>query len=190
MREERLRYAAGRLSAIDATRISGEDEDNEYTQLLQLGLDEFTTYVEVITHYRIKFHRQYLTECLDTLLLKNRAGAMIAQPRGGDRRFTLDSRLLEVLLQLSLLKADTSDRFSTASLRVDEFLGILRDRYGLYIDQLPEGDGLGPAIVTDHAALRENRTAFISRLREIGFYSDLSDAYLTQTITPRYTVEA
>ena len=50
-------------------------------------MDEFTTYVEVITHYRVKFHRQYLTECLDTLLLKNRPGAMIAQPRGGQRRF-------------------------------------------------------------------------------------------------------
>lgn len=190
MREDRLRYAAGRLSAIDATRTPGGDDDREYTQLLQLGLDEFTTYVELITHYRVKFHRQYLTECLDTLLLKNRPGAMIAQPRGGARRFTLDSRLLEVLLQLSLLEADASDRFSTASLRVDEFLRILRERYGLYIDQLPDGDGFGSAIVTDHAALRENRTAFISRLREIGFYSDLSDAYLTQTITPRYTIEA
>ena len=67
---------------------------------------------------------------------------------------------------------------------------ILRDRYGLYIDQLPDGDGFGPAIVTDHAALRENRAAFIARLREIGFYSDLSDAYLTQTITPRYIIKA
>ena len=40
----------------------------------------------------------------------------------------------------------------------------------------------------DHAALRDNRAAFTARLREIGFYSDLSDAYLTQTITPRYTI--
>ena len=61
----------------------------------------------MITHYRVKFHRQYLTECLDTLLLKNRPGAMIAQPRSGARRFTLDSRLLEVLLQLSLLSPDS-----------------------------------------------------------------------------------
>ena len=80
--------------------------------------------------------------------------------------------------------------FHTASLRIDEFLGILRDRYGLRIDQLPDGDGFGSAIVTDHAALQENRAAFIARLREIGFYSDQSDAYLTQTITPRYTIEA
>ena len=44
-------------------------------------MDEFTTYIEVVTHYRVKFHRQYLTDCLDSLLLKNRPGAMIAQPR-------------------------------------------------------------------------------------------------------------
>lgn len=186
-RKERTTYAAGRLTAIEASRPSDEDEDPAVAQLLQLGLDEFTTYVEVVTHYRVKFHRQYLTECLDTLLLKNRPGAMIAQPRNGTRRFTLDSRLLEVLLQLSLLSPDS---FETVPLRVDEFLAILRDRYGLYIDQLPEGDGFGPAIITDHAALRDNRAAFIARLREIGFYSDLSDAYLTQTITPRYIIAA
>lgn len=188
-RKERLTYAAGRLTAIEeAARSAGEDEDAALTQVLQLGLDEFTTYIEVIMHYRVKFHRQYLTECLDTLLLKNRSGAMIAQPRSGKRRFVLDSRLVEVLLQLSLLATDQPLHFHTASIRVDEFLGILRDRYGLYIDQLPGGYGFGPAIVTDHAALRENRAAFISRLREIGFYSDLSDAYLTQTITPRYAI--
>ena len=106
------------------------------------------------------------------------------------RRFTLDSRLLEVLLQLSLLDVDSQHGFYTRSLRIDEFLGLLRERYGLCIDRLPDGDGFGPAIVTDHAALRENRAAFVARLREIGFYSDLSDAYLTQTITPRYTIEA
>jgi len=188
-REQRLRYAAGRLSAIDSAR-EGDENDPGYAELLQLGADEFTTYIEVITYYRVKFHRQYLIECLDSLLLKNRHGAMIAQPRLGERRFTLDSRLLEVLLQICLLNAESPVSFRTDSLRIDEFLAILRERYGLCVDRLPDGDGFGPAIVTDHAALRENRVAFVARLREIGFYSDLSDAYLTQTITPRYTIEA
>jgi hypothetical protein len=186
-REERLRYAGGRLSAIEDAR-DREAEDPEYDQILQLGTDEFTTYVEVVTHFRVRFHRKYLTECLDTLLLKNRPGSMIAQPRGGHRRFVLDSRLLEVLLQLSLLGVTRHGTFETRSLRIDEFLDLLRDRYGLHIDRLPDGDGFGPAIVTDHAALRHNRAAFVARLREIGFYSELSDAYLTQTITPRYTI--
>jgi hypothetical protein len=187
-REERVRYAAGRLTAIESSRSPGEEEDPAHAQLLELGLDEFTTYIEVITAYRVAFHRKYLIECLDSLLLKNRPGAMIAQPRRGERRFVLDSRLLEVLLQLSLLRPDSQLRFYTASLRVDEFLGVLRERYGLYIDRLPDGDGFGPATITDHAALRANTAAFIARLREIGYYSDLSDAYLTQTITPRYTI--
>jgi hypothetical protein len=186
-REERLRYAGGRLTVIGDAR-DPDAEDPEYDQLLQLGTDDFTTYVEVITHFRVKFHRKYLTECLDTLLLKNRSGSMIAQPRGGQRRFILDSRLLEVLLQLSLLGVDPRGTFHTRSLRIDEFLDLLRERYGLYVDRLPDGDGFGQAIVTDHAALRDNRAAFTARLREIGFYSDLSDAYLTQTITPRYTI--
>ena len=143
-RKDRATYAAGRLTAIAAARAPGEDEDPALTQLLQLGLDEFTTYVEVVTHYRVKFHRQYLRECLDTLLLKNRPGAMIAQPRGGERRFVLDSRLLEVLLQLALLVPDDQLNFRTQPLRVDQFLDILRQRYGLYIDRLPEGTASVP----------------------------------------------
>ena len=188
-RQERKAYANARLIAIDTARDTGED-DPVVTQLLQLGMDEFTTYIEVITHYRVGFHRRYLIDCLDSLLLKNRPGAMIAQPRLGARRFILDSRMLEVLLQLALLRGteDNKADLRTSPLRVDEFMGILRDRYGLYIDELPAGDGFGPAIVTEHTALRENRNAFIARLREIGFYSDLSDAYLAQTITPRYTI--
>ena len=87
-------------------------------------MDEFTTYIEVITHYRVGFHRRYLIDCLDSLLLKNRPGAMIAQPRLGARRFILDSRMLEVLLQLALLRGteDNKADLRTSPLRVDEFI--------------------------------------------------------------------
>lgn len=187
-KEERDRFAGGRLAVIESSRDADAETDAEVEQILHLGLDDFTAYIEVITAYRVAFHRKYLTGCLDSLLLKNRPGAMIAQPRRGDRRFILDSRLLEVLLQLSLLRLGDDGEFYTASLRVDEFLTILRERYGLHIDRLPSGDGFGRPTIDDHAALRANTDAFTARLREIGFYSDMSDAYLTQTITPRYTV--
>ncbi|SFO15562.1 hypothetical protein SAMN04489713_104309 [Actinomadura madurae] len=187
-REERDRFAGGRLAVIEGTRTSDADTDREIEQILQLGLDDFTAYIQIITAYRVGFHRKYLTGCLDSLLLKKRPGALIAQPRGGDRRFVLDSRLLEVLLQLSLLKQGDDGEYYTAALRVDEFLDILRERYGLYIDRLPAGDGFARSTIDQQAAFRANVGAFTARLREIGFYSDLSDAYLTQTITPRYTV--
>lgn len=185
--EELEQFAGARISRILDTNDAAEDNDPA-APIRELGLDEFTTYIEMITTYRVGFHLGYLRECLDSLLLKNRPGALIDQPKKGRRRFILDSRLLEVLLQIALLRQDETGQLATASLRVDEFLGILRYRYGLHIDRLPTGDGFGKADITDQAALRDNIRAFTARLREIGFYSDLSDAYVTQTITPRYIV--
>jgi len=79
--------------------------------------------------------------------------------------------------------------YHTAPLRIEEVLLFLRERYGLYIDRLPPGDGFGTPSIQDRAALRENVVAFTARLREIGFYRDLSDAYVTQTVTPRYVID-
>ena len=79
-----------------------------------MGLGDFDTYIEMLVALRGGFHRQYITECLDSLLLKNRAGAVIAQPRmkNAPRRFVLDSRLLEVLLQIAVLKPGGAARLS------------------------------------------------------------------------------
>ena len=52
------------------------------------------------------------------------------------------------------------------------------------------GDGFGTPSINDLAALRQNRRDFESRLWEIGFFRDLSDAFVTQTIAPRYTISA
>ena len=186
-RAERDQFAGARLARV-LEGIQGPDGnlDPQTADLVGLGLDPFTTYIEVITANRVAFHRKYLTQCLDTLLLKNRPGALVAQPRRGERRFVLDSRLVEVLLQLALLRPDGHGGLQTVPLRVDEFLAILKDRYGLYIDEFPPADDLGRPGIADQAALRDNRAAFVARLREIGFYADLSDAYVTQTIMPRY----
>ena len=79
--------------------------------------------------------------------------------------------------------------YHTEPLRIEEVLLFLRERYGLYIDRLPPGDGFSAPSIQDRVALRENVVAFTARLREIGFYRDLSDAYVTQTVTPRYVID-
>jgi hypothetical protein len=178
--------AIGLDRVLTALRGPDDDLDPQTADLVALGLDPFTTYIEVVTAQRVAFHRKYLTECLDTLLLKSRPGALVTQPRRGERRFVLDSRLVEVLLQLALLGNDRQGALRTVPLRVDEFLTVLKSRYGLFIDEFPPGDDLGRPGIAERAALRENRVAFVDRLREIGFYADLSDAFITQTITPRY----
>jgi|GEM_PF-206804 len=156
-----------------------------------MGLDAFGTYIEILMALRGPSHRTEIAACIDSLLLKNRPGALVAQSGTramSSRRFILDSRLLEVLLQLAVLRPGGRLGYHSRELRVDELSAFLRKRYGLYIDRLPGDDGFRDPSITDHKALRSNLQAFTSRLRKIGFYHDLSDAYLTQTITPRYQV--
>ncbi|MBK8463952.1 MAG: hypothetical protein IPL36_13360 [Nigerium sp.] len=170
------------------TLIEGTDDgDPEIDRVTAMGLEDFDAYIEILMAYRGKYHRQYITECLDSLLLKNRATGLLAQSRakGSPRRFVLGSRLLEVLLQVAVL-SDDRGHFTTRDVPIEGLLGILRNRYGLYIDRLPPGQD---ATILDQRALRLNVEAFKRRLREIGFYDDLSDAYVTQKVSPRYTIQ-
>ncbi len=194
LKAEREKFFGQRVSSLveETSGANDAELDPELKAVIEMGLPEFDAYIEMIVALRGRFHRQYIVECLDSLLLKNRAGASLAQGRtkNAPRRFVLDSRLLEVLLQIAVLKPGGAEGFHTGELRVDELLVFLRERYGIYIDQLPRGDGFTTTSIEDRRALRDNVRAFTGRLREVGFYRDLSDAYVTQTITPRYRIAA
>jgi hypothetical protein len=194
LKAEREKFFGQRISSLVEETSGAKDAelDPELKAVTEMRLSEFDTYIEMIVALRGRFHRQYIVECLDSLLLKNRAGAALAQGRtkNAPRRFVLDSRLLEVLLQIAVLKPGGAEGFHTGELRVDELLVFLRERYGIHIDQLPRGDGFSTTSIEDRHALRENVRAFTGRLREVGFYRDLSDAYVAQTITPRYRIAA
>lgn len=194
LKAEREKFFGQRVSSLVEETSGAKDAelDPEVKAVTEMGLSEFDAYIEMIVALRGPFHRKYLTQCIDSLLLKNRPGAFVAQGRTKDapRRFVLDSRLLEVLLQLAVLKPGGAAGFHTGELRVDELLVFLRERYGIFIDQLPRGDGFATTSIEDRRALRDNVRSFTGRLREVGFYRDLSDAYVTQTITPRYRIAA
>jgi len=189
---ERDKFFGQRVYGLiqDSSGAGDSDLDPEIKAVAEMDLPEFDTYIEMIIALRGGFHRQYIIECMDALLLKNRPGALLAQGRtkNAPRRFVLDSRLLEVLLQIAVLRPGGNLGYHTGELRINDLMVFLRERYGLYIDQLPRGDGFAAPSISDRQALRENSKAFLSRLREIGFYRDLSDAYVTQTITPRYQI--
>lgn len=192
LKAEREKFFGQRVSGLVEETSGAKDAelDPEVKAVTEMGLSEFDAYIEMIVALRGPFHRKYVTQCLDSLLLKNRAGALITQGRTKEapRRFVLDSRLLEVLLQIAVLKQGTDGGFHTGEMRVDELLVFLRERYGIFIDQLPRGDGFATTSIEDRRALRDNVRAFTGRLREVGFYRDLSDAYVTQTITPRFRI--
>lgn len=188
--QNRSAYFSSRLSRmVEDAGINSDELDPEIREAMAMELDDFNKFIEILMAYRGKYHRQYITECLDSLLLKNKENGLLAQPRtkGSPRRFVLGSKLLEVLLQVAVL-TQNGGRFVTREVRIEELLSFLKNRYGLYIDRLPE-NGQANSSILDRRALRLNLEAFKRRLREIGFYEDLSDAYITQKVSPRYTID-
>lgn len=179
------------LDASLSTANEQEDIPPEIQALASLGMDEFSTYNEILLYIQGNTIRSGAVKNLDSLMLKNKAGALLSQAQGtqAPRRFILDSRLLEVLLQLAVLIPDQQQGFHTTQLRIDELLTWLKNRYGIHIDTLPEDDEVTDENINTRKALRDNTLGFKKRLREIGFYNDLSDAYITQTVSPRYVIK-
>jgi hypothetical protein len=187
-------FGARNAAALDSSVSSAKDKDDippEIHSIARLGLSEFETYIEILLFVQGNTIRSGLVKNLDSFMLKNKPGALLQQRGGaqGTRRFVLDGRLLEVLLQLAVLSPGGGLGFHTRELRVDQLLEFLRERYGICIDQLPTTDQFCDESIDVSKALRANMNGFKRRLREIGFYKDLSDAYVTQTVSPRYVIE-
>lgn len=190
-RSERDAYFKMRLAGLLETSSGGsKDRAPEIEAVIDMGLSDFDTFIEIIVGLEAPGRRRNIVTALDSLMMKNDQGALLAQPRvsKSKRRIVLDSRLLEVLLQIAVLRPEGDYGFHTTEMRIEEVLQFLRERYGIYVDRLPPKDGFGEASITDREALRENAAAFKNRLREVGFYRDLSDAYVTQTVKPRYSI--
>jgi hypothetical protein len=185
---ERDGYFKMRLAGLlEGTSGEARDEvDPEVRLVTEMGLPDLDMFIEILMALRGPYHRRYITEFLDSVFKRGEAGVM-HQSKGSPRRFHIGSLLLEVLLQIAVLRSSGAG-FYTRELRIDELLMFLQERYGICIDRLPPGDGFGAPSINDLAALRGNVESFKRRLREIGFFQDLSDAYVTQTITPRYAI--
>lgn len=179
---------------LNMTASSGGDdssEPSEWEQIRRLGLSDLETFVECLMAQRGDYQRRFIIKCLDAFTLKNRPGALMAQARSprAPRRFTLDSRLLEVLLQINVLEYNSdTGRYRSSDIQVDRLLLVLQKRYGLFIDRLPTNEGFKEPTIEERQALRTNKEAFKEKLREIGFFQDLSDAYITQHVRPRYQI--
>ena len=99
----------------------------------------------------------------------------------------LGTRLLEALVQIQVLHREDND-FITKSLSIEELIEKIRNRYGLIINGLSE-PRFKDADLNTHLAFKENVESFKQKLRQIGFYNDLSDAYILQKIRPRYELK-
>ena len=150
----------------------------------------FDRYIELILKARGTYQYKYHIQLIDNLSQKNNERGFMAQGRSRKhpRRFVLGTRLLETLVQILVLESK-DNQFQTRSLSIEELVSNIRDRYGLVINGLNE-ERFADADLQTHLAFKENMEAFKMKLRQIGFYNDLSDAYILQRIRPRYELNA
>lgn len=97
--EERDKFFGERLAGLLESLSEGDAGlDAEVEAITKMGLSDFETYIEILVALRGAFHRKYIIESLDATMLKNKSGALLAQTRARNapRRFSLESRLLEV----------------------------------------------------------------------------------------------
>lgn len=177
--------------------LNADDETlpPEIEAIFDSGLSSFDTLIELVTHARQAHHIEYLVQMIDKLFQKNSPFGSLVQgkSKANPRRWHLGGRTLEVLVQLAVLRAKdtpTGRQFETEPILVEDFLTWVERRYGFVIAPSVTSTGRKPVSLDEHRAFRENVRAFKDRLREIGFYDDLSDAYNAQTIRPRYELHA
>ena len=164
-----------------------DEEDKQLIEKMVAYEDSyFDRYIEYIVKTKGGYQYKYHFELLDKLSQKNTERGFMAQGRSQKhpRRFVLGTRLLETLVQILVLERK-GDKFITKSLSIEELIEKLKARYGLIINGLLE-DRFKDADLNTHLAFKENVDAFKQKLRQIGFYDDLSDAYILQKIRPRY----
>ncbi len=140
-------------------------------------------WMKVGSAYQIKYGRDFL----DRTSMKNEPSALMidGRSRKHPRRGAIGSKLLEVLVQLLVLQPKEGGGFESKPLSIRELATSIRNRYGLIIDGTNE-ERFKDADIKTHLAFKENLEALKNKLRQIGFYTDLSDASSLQKIRPRY----
>ncbi len=182
--EALLNFFSDRLDDLVPSEMLADEREAVRAIYEMQALNSLQRFVELIALERTRYYRKYLTEQIDTVLMKNQETCLLRQGKGrhNERRWHIGSQMLEMLVQIAVVQPEGSD-FRSRPIRVNDLLFWLRQRYGLTL--MPEWPA---ATIQDYEAFNVNLRILKRRLREIGFYTDLSDAYNAQIIRPRYEI--
>lgn len=179
---------------IQSIRENGRDpetgEDNqEIDQIIQVcaerGLDKLQTFVEILYHFQYGTLREQHRKLLAGLCGTDMDRGFLAGWGRARRKFVLGNELLEVLIQLAVLERRVDGTWQSRPIPIQDFVDWLQGRYGLLIDTLGANHKDEERI---NRALASNLQALKNRLRQLGFFTDLSDASNSQVIMPRFRI--
>jgi hypothetical protein len=148
---------------------------------------------EAITHLMgNKQHGEKLESCLRSCMMVGESDALAVERRvqfravrnnkksGFVRSTVLSNTMLDFLVHRHLRKAGKKGVTQEHSLSFTEFLTILRERYGLYVDQAPPGSSISMEL------LLRNRRILEGRLRDLGLLVGVNDAESMKRLRPRF----
>lgn len=179
-------YFRTKLAEIAQTE-DGAEQDPEIQGIHDLKLDPLDTFVEILFQKTFNSRSQNHKKLMASLCGLNREDGFLHGGRGLRRKYVLGNQLLEILVQLAVVGYNARDqKFTTRQITVADFVKWLRERYGILIDttgELNDNPDVARALEANYSALKD-------RLRQLGFFTDLSDASISQVIKPRFPITA
>ncbi len=132
-----------------------------------------------------------ITALLDSCLLLDRPNGLAVKrfitrttvlpgtkARGEARCVTFSDSVLDYLVHLHVLRP--GGRLNCRPLAFSQFVDVLRDRYGFFIDRAPAG------MTVSNELLQANRSALERRLRDLGLLMGVNDAESMKHVCPRF----
>lgn len=161
-------------------------DDPDLQAILKMDIPSIDKFVEILCNDKSNWKNLVARhkKLMAGLCNMNREDGFLQGGRGKQRKYVMGNLLLEVLVQLAVVSADPRG-FKTQPITIVHFVEWIKDRYGIYINELPGGSD-SPETAK---ALNKNFMALKDRLRQLGFYTDLSDASNSQVIKPRFKIE-
>jgi len=165
--------------------LETQQDRDDFSNIIELYDSNLDQYAEIMAFTRGKSLYGFLVRMFDSFTLKNLESGCLAagKSRRHKRRFVLGSKLLETLIQICVLRQEGAD-YRTEPVSIENFMHWLENRYGLIISGINNTDF--PQDISTNKAFLENIQKFKDKLRQIGYYNVLSDAFILQKIRPRY----
>jgi hypothetical protein len=134
-----------------------------------------------------KLHGAHFRKFLDSCLMVDQPNGLARKRRvtlkgrSGERRsIVLTNTVLDFLVHRHLRKAKRGT--GAGDLSLNGFIEILRERYGLYVDESP------PGLSVPADELVKNRAYLERRLRDLGLFVGVNDAEAMKRLRPRFMV--
>jgi len=139
---------------------------------------------------------RHILACFGSCLMTGQANGLASERRvtfqamrsgrksGMMKSMLLTDTMLDFLVHLHLRKPGKGGKTKPNPISFNDFVTLLRERYGLLVDQAPPGQTISREL------LQRNRKFLEKRLRSLGLLMGVNDAESMKRLRPRFEARA